>query len=190
MWSLILTIGILLFASIGLASVVMRGRRRRACYAAAKKAFLSSSPEDRVAALSSLLSGAEKDGPAWYLLGCSHLRAYRMKEAARAFGMAHHGDCNLESAALLTFACLKAEDGEGSEIIERILETWEEMRRPEICRRIEDREIMQCLSATTRDAPTLSRLGMLIWYVTGPAHQRKIEETIAGSGPHRTALRG
>ena len=185
-----MAISVLFLAGAGLAFAVMRGRRRRACYAVAEETFSSSSPEDRVAALSNLLAGFEKDGPAWYLLGCSHLRAYRMKEAARAFGMAHHGDCNLESAALLTFACLKADDGEGSEIIERVLETWEEMRRPEIGRRIEDREMMQCLSASARDAPTLSRLGMLIWYVTGPAHQRKIEETVADPGPPGAALRG
>ncbi len=143
--------------------------------------------------MQSLIHGSATHGPAWYLLGCAHLRANRTKEAARAFGFAHHCDCNLETAALLTFACLKAREGEGSDIVEQILVTWEELGRPELARRVEDRRMLSCLVSTSRDAPTTPiphgkpGLEWLIRLVTDPMQQSRFERMIAADNPRYSA---
>ena len=169
--------------------VSLRLRRLRKSEQIVIDTFLSSPIDRRADALRALLDTTDCRAPGWYLLGCLHLRSCRVKEAARAFGMAHHSDYRLETAALLTFACLKAKEGEGSDIIEQILVTWQEMKRPDVVHRAEDRRMLDCLASTTRDVPTTSQLGRLIWLVTGPAHQSKIEEMLAVNGPNSGLLK-
>lgn len=143
----------------------------------------------RSKAMRELIQAADSHAPAWYLLGCSLLRDDLTEEAARAFGMAHHRDCNLQTAALLTFACLKTKSDDSADIIDQIITTWEELGRPDILRRAEDRLLLECLAQTTREAPRLSALGRMIWLVAGPANQSRIEELLETDGPRRSALR-
>lgn len=171
------------------AAALVERRRRRRRYARAVRAFTTAPAEKRDEAMRALLREAATDAPAWYLLGCTHLRASRMREAARAFGFAHHCDCNLETAALLTFACLKAADGAASDIVEQILVTWEELGRPDPAHRVEDRQMLRCLAATTREAGRLAPLGRLIWLVTGPAQQARLERMLATRDPRFSPLR-
>jgi hypothetical protein len=138
----------------------------------------------------SLLDELYPSGPAWYLCGCACLGEYRAKHAARAFGMAHHADSNLETAALLTFACLKASDGEDSDLIEQITTTWHEMKKPDILRRQEDRLLLDCLeTASAKAPPSLSPLGRLAWLVVGPVLRDRIERLVAGNDPRWAPLR-
>jgi len=103
-----------------------------------------------------------------------YLRNGRTKEAARAYGMAHHADCQLESAALMTFACLKAADGEDSDIVEQVVKTWWEMKQPAIARKRGDREMLNCLAVTTPKCPALSPLGRLAWLSVSPQQRSRI----------------
>lgn len=92
--------------------------------------------------------------------------------------MAHHADCDLESAALLTFACLKAADGPDSDLVEKIISTWEEMRRPELLARPADSKMAACLATADPPPPRLSPLGRLVWPVVGPALRAEVERRI------------
>ncbi|MFH1420041.1 MAG: hypothetical protein ABII12_17335 [Planctomycetota bacterium] len=154
--------------------------RRR--YAQAAASWRQAAPDERIAAMLAILNSGDAGAPAWYLVGCAYLQQCRAKEAARAFGMAHHADWRLETAALLTFACLKTLEGEDSDLIEQIVTTWREMRKPDLTRHREDRFLLDCLASTTRDPPRLSALGRIAWIVVGPAHQARIEQLASAGG--------
>lgn len=140
--------------------------------------FQSESPERRERSLRALVESQPAGAAARYLHGVICLRGGRVRDAARSIGAAYHRDCDLESAALLTFACLKARDGADSDIVPRIMQTWEESNRPLIPIRSADREIAECLSSTTRDPPSLSDIGALIWNVVGPSQQVDVEKLL------------
>jgi hypothetical protein len=156
-------------------------RRRIRCFDVAIRAFQDAPAADRSQAMRELIQATDSNGPAWYLLGCSLLRNDRTEEAARAFGMAYHRDCNLQTAALLTFACLKARSNDSADIIDQVLATWEEMHRPNILRKVEDRRLLDGLTETTREAPRLSPLGRMIWLVTGPATHKDRRAAVVGT---------
>jgi hypothetical protein len=179
-----ITGSIVLLAAFGAAaSAIAAARRRRILCAQASRLWCQTPAEQRLEALRDLLSGTEPNGPAWYLIACAYLAEYRTKEAARAFGIAHHADCNLETAALLTFACLKAAEGQDSDIVEQIITTWSEIGRPDILRRRQDRRILACLESTTRQAPALPPLGRLAWLVVGPGLRPKVQQLFESSQP-------
>jgi hypothetical protein len=137
-----------------------------------------------------LLDEPHPNGAAWYLCGCVYLSDCRARQAARAFGMAHHADTNLETAALLTFACLKASDGEDTDLIEQITSTWHEMKEPDILRRQEDRLLLDCLEATSGKVPaSLSPLGRMTWLVAGRVLRDRLERLVAGSDARWAPLR-
>lgn len=69
----------------------------------------------------------------WYLLAIAELSQGHASAAARYFGRAYHLDDTLESAALFTFACLKAAAQRSSQPLqEHIEQTWREMERPRL----------------------------------------------------------
>jgi hypothetical protein len=155
-------------------------RRRR--YGDAVHLWQSTPVEQRLEVFSALPLEREPSGPAWYLLGCARLHENQTRSAARAFGMAHHADWKLESAALLTFACLKAGEGSDSDLVEQIAVTWQEMKRPELLKRREDRLLLECLDVTVGPAPALSPLGRLAWLVVGPPLRPRVEQLFAERG--------
>jgi len=169
---------------VGLAAVSIGWSRYqlRRRYDRAMRLWLSASPGDRVEAMTPLLQRPETDGAAWFLHGCTLLQAYRTKEAARAFGMSHHADCEIETAALLSFACLKSADGEDPRIVEQIIATWHQMKRPEMTRRRADRLLLDCLASVSPVPPGMSPLGRLAWLVLGPSLRGRIEQALEDTG--------
>jgi hypothetical protein len=182
-WIWIITTIVLLLAAVAVISAIRAARQQRRQYADAVRSWHETPEDQRLDVLSALRLDAKPNGPAWYLIGCAHLRQYRTKQAARAFGIAHHADCNLETAALLTFACLKAPDGEDSDVVEQIITTWHEMKKPDLLRRKQDQRLMACLQATIDQAPSLSPLGRLAWLVVGPVLRPKVQQLLSSSSP-------
>mgnify|MGYP001167294230 CR=1 FL=1 len=179
-WIWIAAVALLAFAAAALTGSALRlqaERRRR--FDEAVGLWAETQPDQRAAVLATLAQEAVANAPAWYLLGCAHLHDYETKLAARAFGMAHHADCNLESAALLTFACLKASDGPDSDVVEQIFTTWEEMRRPDLLSRSAEYRLMACLGAGAAPPSDLSSLGSLAWLVVGPALRPKVQALLS-----------
>jgi hypothetical protein len=179
-----ITGSIVLLATVGAAaSAIAAARTRRNLLAQAARLWCQTPAEQRLEVISNLSSSIEPNGPAWYMIGCIHLGEFRTKKAARAFGIAHHADCNLETAALLTFACLKAAEGPDSDIVEQIITTWSEMGKPDVLRRRQDRRLLDCLESTTPQAPALPPLGRLAWLVVGPGLRPKVQQLFESSQP-------
>jgi len=174
-WLKLLGVGIGVLAAILGAWVVRSDVRRRRQYDRIIRQYQSAPPDKRKDVLGPAADGVELNPAAWYLRGALAMREGRMRDAARSFGMAHHADCRLQTAALLTFAGLKASEGEGSDIIEQVVRTWEEMGRPAITAQREDRVMMDCLETEGRAGPELSAVGRLVWLMVGPAQRARIE---------------
>lgn len=132
----------------------------------------------RLEALQLLLQDQDVNAAAWYLHAAGCLRLGRTRDAARAFGIAHHADWRLQSAALLTFAALKAAEGESGDIIEQIVTTWREMKEPDVLAHEEDRIMLECLATTTGKGPALSALGRMAWVMVSPAQQSRLEQLL------------
>lgn len=176
MWQIWLAAGTGIFALSGAGTHLCRHVWRRARDRAAIEAFRASPAGQRCENLSRLIDSSPDNAFVWYLLACDHLRAGRVALAARAFGLAYHADARLESAALMTFACLKASSQPAEALVPRLIETWHELRRPAIGQRAVEEPLLTCLAATTRDAPRLSSLGRLAWLTASPLVQSQIEQ--------------
>ena len=178
MWTWIVIIAVAGLATLVAADTLLAARRRRRGYDMALEAWRTSGPADRASALGKLTL-ATNDGThnaqAWYLLGCHHLAEGDYRQAARAFGIAHHSDHRFASAALLTFAALKAASPTGGDWITLLAATWHEVGRPDPAQTPEDARTLVCLESTTRDPPLLSPLGRLAWLVSGPSGQARME---------------
>lgn len=194
MWIWLTAIGLALLAIFLVVDWIQMSRRRRRRYAAALEAWRSNGPDERVAAIRKLAAELDKgvrNAQAWYLLGCHHLAEGEFKEAARAFGVAHHADFRFASAALLTFTALKAASPAGGDWITLLAATWREIGSPDPEQTPEDAQTLKCLESTTRDPPLLSPLGRLAWLVSGPEGQARIERALHDpSDPARADLSG
>jgi hypothetical protein len=185
-WLVILALAALVFL---VATALRVSRRRHGLYQDAKQLWQQTAPQQRRAAFEKYVEGPDLSAPAWYLLGCAYLQDSRPRLAARAFGVAHHADYRLETAALLTFACLKAAEGPDSDIINQTIQTWHEMRKPDLTRRAPDRLMLNCLASASTAPPPLSSLGQLIWLAVSPTQREQLEKLLANGTQHAAALR-
>jgi hypothetical protein len=187
MWTW-LAVPVAIVGIIAVAGALGASRRRRRSYHDAIVLWQQTAPTQRRAVLEKHVDGADFSAPAWYLLGCAYLQEGRPRLAARAFGVAHHADWQLESAALLTFACLKAAEGPDSDVIQQAVQTWREMREPDLFHHVPDRIMLTGLAATAPALPPLlSPLGQLIWLTVSESQRRRVE-TMAANGSATAAL--
>ncbi|HKQ50170.1 MAG TPA: hypothetical protein VJZ71_18995 [Phycisphaerae bacterium] len=181
------------FAIAALVSMLVAGlrtaRRRRRLYQDAMQLWQQTAPQARRTVFRKYVEGLDLSAPAWYLLGCAYLQEGRPRLAARAFGVAHHADYRLETAALLTFACLKAREGPDSDIIDQTIQTWHEMREPDLARHAPDRLMLDGL-ASMESPPALSPLGQLIWLTVSDPQRRQVEKRVANGSVTGAVLRG
>lgn len=164
-------------------------RQRRRLYRDAVQLWQKTAPHQRRAAFEEHVKGLDLCAPAWYLLGCACLQEGRPRHAARAFGVAHHADYKLESAALLTFACLKSTEGPDCDIVDQMIQTWHEMREPDLTRREQDCFMLSGLASASTAPPPLSLLGQLIWLTVSDPQRSQVEKMVANGSPHAAALR-
>lgn len=153
-------------------------RRSRAQAAEAIRVFGQSDSDNLEKDLAALTERSPASALAWYLLGTAQLRRGGVQNAARSFGMAHHRDCGLESAALLTFACLKSREGDEDDLIHQIVTTWGEMKRPDLAATEVDRVAAACISLPGRPE-NLSTLGVLTWSAGNEAVRKGIRARMA-----------
>lgn len=186
-WTVLAVVAIVSCAGLfaGVRASVLANRQHRETI----RAFLDSPREIRAERMQALLDRDCANATAWYLLGCARLAEYRTTEAARAFGMAHHRDCGLKVAAMLTFACLKAADGRDSDVIDQWVDTWQEMKQPDVMDTAQDRRMFESLAAAEQPPPTASSLGRLIWLAVGPEHRTKMRHMLASTDPRWGPLR-
>jgi len=181
MWIWVTAFGVGTVAVILVVDAILSARRRQHHYERALDAWRTAGPHERVTAIRKLADEVDngvRNSQAWYLMGCHHLAEGEFKEAARAFGIAHHADFRFASAALLTFTALKAASPAGGDWITLLVATWHETGCPDIGETREDAQTLKCLESTTRDPPMLSPLGRLAWLVSGPHGQERIEQAL------------
>lgn len=130
--------------------------------------------------MESFTSGPDR-AAAWFLLGTDLLRAGRMADAARAFGMAHHADWQLESAALLTFTCLKSRDEGGEAFLRHLTTTWIELRRPVPGERAVEQLVLDGLAENGEEPSRLSALGRVAWRVGPPEVREALSRITSGN---------
>lgn len=111
-----------------------------------------------------------RSASAWYLLGSVACRQGDRAASARCFGMAHHIEPDLPSAALLAFACLKSATQRADQPLrwpQTLATTWAEMGKPALAESRYERDVWRLLGAA--DAPpALSPLGLAAWLHADP----------------------
>jgi hypothetical protein len=177
LWHLFLAFSIIVIGGL-VAHIATSAYRHRRRYRDAVALFRGTPDDRRLESLEPLLRDQDVNAAAWYLRGACCLRRGRTREAARAFGIAHHADWRLQTASLLTFAALKAAEGDRGDILEQIVTTWREMKEPTIPEYDEDRTMLDCLAATTAMGPSLTGLGRLAWGVISPAQQERLKQLL------------
>lgn len=151
------------------------GRRRIAAVAACR----SPDPAIRAERLKALTSVDPASPLAWYLRGREAFRAGDRGSAARFFGMAHHLDPDLLSAALLTFTALKSAptDSRDDDAWLRVLvETWREMNPPHPDFERADHAAWQHADDASPAPDDLSDLGRLAWIVAPDRSRTTIQD--------------
>lgn len=168
-------IGITLATTVlgwGIFSVIQRENRRNDAYKKAASIWLDTTHSAAFAdAIWTMTRDSRFAAPGWFLLGCDHLQQGRTKDAAKAFGMAHHCDFRLISAALLTFACLKTREDCDDDLARQTIATWEEMKRPDLQESDQDRRMMSCLEKKKGRPPAGSPPAQLIWLLASQTEQ-------------------
>jgi hypothetical protein len=159
MWLVSIAIVLAMYPLTMLIAWQIDTRRRRARYREVLSVWRGATNGEHEQIVNQSLAHAPRCAAAWYLQGVLHLRNRRTRRAAMAFGMAYHCDCNLESAALLTFTCLKT--GDSSELLDHANRTWIEMKRPEIGASFEEGMILQALGAGAHPLPDDSAITQL-----------------------------
>ncbi|MBI5765071.1 MAG: hypothetical protein HZA51_16270 [Planctomycetes bacterium] len=173
------TIGLAFVALAAVGSAMRTRSARRRAYVEAVDRFIRGETWEQ----GSVTSSGDVDPATWYLAGVQALRAGRVRDAARAFGIAHHADFELVSAALLTFAGLKASSGAVADVVQSIVATWREMKRPTLGETQADGLMLGAIARTApAGPPNGSKLATLIWGVTDDAHRARLRDLIE-SGP-------
>lgn len=127
-------------------------RGRAAEVEAAVAAWRAALPQDRTRVFTARCDAQQPTAADLYLLGCAWLRHGDPAAAARAFGPAHHMNWRMESAALLTFACIKAsaEPRPMDALPAHVQTTWEEMGKPPLPGSRLERRLVESISAAAR----------------------------------------
>src|SRR5262249_53214968 len=165
----------LMLAVVIATSEWLRRRRVRRRERNAMAAWLSDNREE---SLRRIVAIDPKSSAAWYFLGCLRCRAGDFATAARLFGMAHHVDAELPSAALLTFSCLKAEANRGHAMdswLQELAITWQEMRRPELGISTIENDLFETLRPGQPE-PGLSTLGRMAMTMSGPDTNNRLKD--------------
>ncbi|MEE8170858.1 MAG: hypothetical protein V3T70_09945, partial [Phycisphaerae bacterium] len=128
-----ITFGVVAFGLASAAGLGLFHRRKRQRTLDAAADLWRRTPADRRSdVFEQQITERPTDAAGWYLHGCACLRTGQIGAAARSFGAAYHRDCDLGSAALLTFACLKssADDEPMPTLRRHMRDTWQELNRP------------------------------------------------------------
>ncbi len=166
-----LTLPALILLSIAISEYRRRSLRRsrtRRAIAAWQDAAL----DRRAEALEGLIAEDYRVAAAWYLLGCLNARRRDFAMAARLFGMAHHVDADLTSAAVLTFACLKAAGRPNADeraATNALAQTWSEMRKPMVGHSALDQTVLNVIEPADRAGSTRPPLERLAGVLSDPA---------------------
>jgi hypothetical protein len=117
-----------------------------------------------------------------FLLGCQCFDRGRSAAAVRHMMVAHHGEPQFESAALLVFAGLKWVSARGARLLPVLLETWEEFRRPDFDRRPAERLLLDAFTEPEEGLRLVSPLARGLWRLPIKTLRGQIREAVLTPG--------
>lgn len=88
-----------------------------------------------------------------YLLGCHALDAGDIPTAVRAFECAYHDDDAYSTACVLVFACLKQEVDPDRPLLDDVVLSWQELRKPKLLEHARERELLTAVTGEAISAP-------------------------------------
>jgi len=98
-----------------------------------------------------------------YLAACCEFDRGRAAVAVRHMMIAHHAEPALESAALLVFAGLSWVEQLHRPLVDVLVETWEEFRRPQFDRTRKERLLLDALAPAEPGPQRVSPLARALW---------------------------
>lgn len=98
-----------------------------------------------------------------YLLACADFDHGRPATAVRSMMIAHHSDPALESAALLVFAGLNWIEKRHQPLLDVLVATWEEFRRPEFYRTAREKLLLDAFAEPAAGLEGVSLLARRLW---------------------------
>ncbi len=138
-----------------------------------------SNPNRRASALEQWLAQSPRNPKqrafARILLGCDWLDRGYPERAVRPFQLAYHAAPDYAAAMVLAFACMKINSQTASQTLEKIAETWKELRTPPIGRTRRERVLLKACRDV--DPPgQLSSLGIVLWSLPSESLRSQIRE--------------
>ncbi len=98
-----------------------------------------------------------------YLAACHEFDSGRPAMAVRRMMVVHHAEPGLESAALLVFAGLNWSGLRERPLLEVLVSTWEEFRRPEFDRTVREQELLDAFAEAGQGLDQVSPLARRLW---------------------------
>ena len=123
-----------------------------------------------------------------YLLGCHCFDRGQRAQAVRHMMIAHHADPALESAALLVFAGLNWVRRRDAALLNVLLDTWEEIRRPGFDRHIHERCLLDALAPPREELSGVSPLARRLWRLPIRTLRAQIREAVLSPETRSYAL--
>ncbi|MBX3394630.1 MAG: hypothetical protein KF841_04610 [Phycisphaerae bacterium] len=141
-------------------------------------AWRETPPPERMNRLKAIVEAEPNNATAWYLLGAVRLRAGQTREAARCFGAAYHRDDRFESAAILTFSCLKSREDDYADFVFSAIATYREVREKNPGRTALDAGVLNALDDEGRPLAAFSPIGRVIWCMTSPENRNRLDRIL------------
>lgn len=116
-----------------------------------------------------------------YLLACDAFDRGHCATGVRRMMIAHHAEPALESAALLVFAGLNWGRRREAPLLEVLLDTWEEFRRPEFDRRRKERRLLDVFAEPHDGLDGVSPLARRLWRLPIRTLRAQIREAVRSS---------
>lgn len=136
-------------------------------------------PEERYCAARARLAAQPRCPVAGYLAACHEFDTGRPATAVRRMMVVHHAEPSLESAALLVFAGLNWSGRREHPLLEVLVSTWEEFRRPEFDRTPREQELLGQFAEAGQGLPQVSPLARRLWRLPLETVRVQLQEVAA-----------
>lgn len=122
-----------------------------------------------------------------YLAGCEAIDAHRPAVAVRHMMIAHHSAPEFQSAALLVFSGLSWVEQTERPLLNTLLDTWEEFRRPTFDQTPGERALLDCFAEPEPAWDGVSNLARRLWRLPIMMLREQIRD-VASDPEHAPAL--
>ena len=145
-------------------------------------------PRDvRLAALAKTLEQAPRCPVTRYLAGCEAIDAKRPALAVQHMMVAHHSAPEFQSAAVLVFAGLSWVEQMDRLLLNTLLDTWEEFRRPAFDQTPGERALLDCFTEPEPAWDGVSSLARRLWRLPIMTLRQQIRD-VAADPEHAPAV--